>query len=145
MRNVLPARLRGPALVAAASVVVVIVGGATHGWGSVAYVVPIPVLLIVAVVIAARRDSDLGAAVRHETDERQAAFRRQVQALVGQVLALAVVVGYIVAAATKSTLWPWEVMLGLIALSVLAGWLLYGDRTPRGDDAEDDTPARRPR
>jgi hypothetical protein len=127
-------RLRAPALLAAAAVVALGVGGATHGWASVADVLPIPLVAVVALFILGGRDSDRGAAVRRQLDERQAEQRLKVQALVGRVLSLAVAVAYIVATATRATLWPWAVLLGLLAVSFLAGWLAYGERGGVRDD-----------
>jgi hypothetical protein len=82
----------------------------------------------VAFLVLGGRDTDAGAAVRRELDERQAQQRLRVQALVGRVLSLGMAVGYVVASATKVTLWPWATLLGLLVVSFLAGWLVYGDR-----------------
>lgn len=103
------------------------IGGATHGWASVVYVLPIPVLAITAFYVWGGRESDVGAAIRRQLDERQANERLRVQALVGRVLSLAVAVGYMVAAAAKVTLWPWAILLGLVAVSFLVGRLIYGE------------------
>lgn len=129
-------RLRAPALLAAAAAVALVVGGATHGWASVADVLPIPLVAVVALFILGGRDSDRGAAVRRQLDERQAEQRLKVQALVGRVLSLAVAVGYIVATSTKAALWPWAILLGLLTISFLGGWLAYGDHGgTHGDSA----------
>jgi hypothetical protein len=121
-------RLRAPAVLAAASVVALVVGGATHGWASVADVLPIPLVAVVALFIIGGRDSDRGAAVRRQLDERQAEQRLRIQALVGRVLSLGVAVAYIAATVAKATLWPWAVLLGLVACSFVGGWLAYGER-----------------
>ena len=47
------------------------------------------------------------------------------QALVGRVLSLAVGVISIVAVAAKATLWPVFVLVGLLPLTILAGWAMY--------------------
>jgi hypothetical protein len=121
-------RLRAPALLAAAGSVALVVGGATHGWASAGDLLPIPLVAVVALFILGGRDTDRGAAVRRQLDERQAEQRLKVQALVGRVLSLAVAVAYIVASATRATLWPWAILLGLLVVSFLAGWRAYGVR-----------------
>jgi hypothetical protein len=126
-RSISP-RMRAPALLASAAVVALAIGGATHGWSSVADVLPIPIAAIAALFILGGRDTDPGAAVRRQLDERQAQQRLKVQALVGRVLSLAVAIAYIVASTTKVTLWPWAILLGLLAVSFLGGWFAYGDR-----------------
>jgi MFS family permease len=125
-RRSMSPRLRAPVVLAAASLVALAIGGATHGWASVPDVVPIPVVLVVGFFILGGRDSDPGAAVRRQLDERQVEQRLKVQALVGRVMSLAAAVGYIVASATSATLWPWAVLLGLVVISFLAGWVAYG-------------------
>ena len=128
-----PARLRTPALVALLAIAALGIGGATQGWKTVLDVLPVPILVIVGLYLWGGRDSDAGAVIRHHLDERQAAARLRVQALVGRVLSLAIAVAYLVAATSKATLWPWAVLLGLVAGTFLVGWLMYGEhhwRTP---------------
>jgi hypothetical protein len=108
-----------------------VIGGATHGWASVAYVVPIPVVVVIALYISGGRDNDMGAAIRYKLDERQAYERLKVQALVGRVLSLAVAVAYLVASAAKVALWPWAILLGLMVISFLVGRLVYGEHASR--------------
>lgn len=82
------------------------------------------------------RDSDAGALVRHELDERQAHQRLQVQALVGRVLSLAVALAYMIAVATKAELWPWAILLGVTAIAFVMGRLFYGEHGQRGTDQD---------
>jgi len=124
----IPSRLRAPTLLTAGTVIVLAIGGATRGWGSVADVAPIPIAAIAALYIWGGRDSDAGALIRHELDERQAHQRLEVQALVGRVLSLAVGLAYMIAVATKANLWPWAILLGLMAVAFVAGRLIYGER-----------------
>jgi hypothetical protein len=131
MKRSIPPRLRAPALLAVGALVVLAIGGATHGWASVAYVVPIPVVVVIALYISGGRDNDMGAAIRYELDERQAYERLKVQALVGRVLSLAVAVAYLVASAAKVALWPWAILLGLMVISFLVGRLVYGEHASR--------------
>jgi hypothetical protein len=115
-----------------AAVVAVVLEGATRGWSSLLHA-PGPLaivawVLVVGVYLWSRRDTDLGAVLRRQPDERQAYVRLRVQALVGRVFSVAVAVAYVVASATKVMLWPWAVLLGLLAVAWLAGWLMYGER-----------------
>jgi MFS family permease len=136
-RSISP-RMRAPAVLAMAALVALAIGGATHGWASAADVAPIPIAAVAAVFILGGRDTDPGAVIRRQLDERQAEQRLKVQALVGRVLSLAVAFGYIVASATNATLWPWATLLGLLVISFLGGWLAYGERgRPNGRDAAD--------
>jgi hypothetical protein len=133
MNTHLPPRLRTPALFAVLAIAVLAIGGAVHGWKTVLDVLPVPIAVIIGLYLWAGRDSEAGALIRHDLDERQAAARLKVQALVGRVLSLAVAVAYVVASTSKTTLWPWAVLLGLTVGTFLIGWLMYGEhrwRTP---------------
>jgi len=135
MNRRMPPRLRAAVILGIGGLVVLAIGGATHGWKTVVYVAPVPVVAVVALYIWSGRDSDMGAVIRRQVDERQAYQRLKVQALVGRVLSIAVAVGYTVASASKAVLWPWAVMLALVAVSVLIGWLVYGEYGHRrGED-----------
>lgn len=123
-----PPRLRTPALLLAGGLIVLAIGGATYGWSSIPDVAPVLIVAVAVTFILSRRDSDTGAALRRQLDERQAYVRLRVQALVGQVLSIAVAIGYTVAVATKTRLWPWAVLLGLMAVAFVAGRLMYGER-----------------
>jgi MFS family permease len=133
-RSPLPPRLRAPVVFLTAGLVALAVGGATYSWASAAYLSPVVIAVAVGYYLLAGRDSDAGAIVRREVDERQAQQRLRVQALVGRVLGLAVAVAYLVAVATKATLWPWAVLLAVLAVAFLAGWLRYRERAGRSDD-----------
>jgi hypothetical protein len=137
MKRSIPPRLRAPALLGLAAVVAVVLEGATHGWSRLVHAPgPLAILawvMVIGVYVWSRRDSDIGAVLRRQPDERQVYARLRVQALVGRVLSVAVAVGYVVASATKAMLWPWAVLLGLVAAAFFAGWLMYGERGGGGD------------
>jgi hypothetical protein len=51
-------------------------------------------------------------------------------------MSVAVGIAYIVAISARVTLWPWAVLLGLMAISFIAGQLIYGERSAGpGEDA----------
>ena len=89
MKLSVPPRLRAPVILSVASVAALAVGGATHGWSGLAYVLPIPVVVVTAFFVLGGRDTDSGALIRSERDERQAHERLRVQAVVGRVLSIA--------------------------------------------------------
>ena len=123
MKLSVPPRLRAPVILSVASVAALAVGGATHGWSGLAYVLPIPVVVVTAFFVLGGRDTDSGALIRSERDERQAHERLRVQAVVGRVLSIAV--AYEIAWATGATLWPWGAMLGVIAVAFIGGRRIY--------------------
>jgi hypothetical protein len=135
MRTSITPRLRAPILFAALAAVPLVIGGAAYGWVSVVFVAPIVLAVAVGLYVLGGHDSDTGAVIRRQLDERQASQRLKVQALVGRAMGLAVAVAYSVAVATKATLWPYAVLLGVLALSLVAGWLIYGEHGGRGDGA----------
>jgi hypothetical protein len=137
MKRSISPRLRAPGLFAAGTLVVLAVGGATHGWSSLADVVPIPLIILVALYAIGGRETDSGALIRRQLDERQAYDRLKVQALVGRVLSLAVATAYTIAVATKASLWPWAILLGLMTISFVTGRLLYGDRDSHQADQDE--------
>jgi hypothetical protein len=128
MRRSLPPRWRAPALLIIAALIALVVGGASHGWKTVLYVIPIPLAVGTFLFVMAGRDTDYGAALRRQLDERQKLQRLEMQALVGRVLSLAVGISYVVAIAARAVLWPWAILLGLTVISFIAGRLIYGER-----------------
>lgn len=141
MRTSLRRRLRAPLVFAMLALVVVVIDGATYGWNSVPELIPVLVVIALALFLVGSRDSDAGAVVRRQVDERQAHQRLQVQALVGRALSIAVAIGYLVAVATKAQLWPFAVLLGVLALTYASGWWLYGTHSQLSGDS---TEAHRP-
>jgi hypothetical protein len=121
-------RLHGPLRLAAGALAVMAIGGATYGWASIADVAPIVIVAIVGLYLWSARDSDSGALIRRQLDERLEHQRLQVQALVGRVLSLAVAVAYTIAVAAKATLWPWAILLGVMAVAFVGARLHYGER-----------------
>lgn len=127
MKPSLSPRLRAPALLAVLSVIPLAIGAATYGWSSLADIVPVVLVVIAALYLWSGRDTDTGALLRREPDERQIHQRLQVQALVGRVLSGAVALAYLIAVAANATLWPWAAMLGVVLVAFVAGRVLYGE------------------
>jgi hypothetical protein len=133
MKRSVPPRLRTPVKMAAGGAAVLAIGAAVHGWTTVVIVLPV-VIVIVAVVgyyLWTGRDSDVAAVIRHQTDERQTILRLKMQALVGRVMSGAAVVAYLIASASKMTIWPFIVLVCLPAAALFIGWLIYGEHSNR--------------
>ena len=128
-------RLRSPLILLAAELVAVAIGVGTYGWSSLPAVLPILLVIPAAVYVIGGRDSDAGAAVRRQLDERQQLQRLKIQALVGRVASVAVAVAYFVAVATGAALWPWGALLAVVGVAFVAGWLLYGEHDGDTGDA----------
>ena len=84
MKLSLPPRLRAATLLAIGALAALIIGGATHGWSTIVHVLPIPILAVCGIYIWSGRDSDIGALIRRQVDERQQYQQLKVQALIGQ-------------------------------------------------------------
>jgi peptidoglycan/LPS O-acetylase OafA/YrhL len=125
MMKFLPPRLRMPAQMLVVGTIGTVFG--VIAWGSAALVTILPFTLIVAAWYYALggRDSDLSAMVLGRGDERQEYRRLRMQALMGQVMSLAVGVTFIIAVATKTTSWPFAVLVPLPILSLVVGGLIY--------------------
>jgi hypothetical protein len=127
MSRSLPPRWRAPAILIAAAIVALVIGGVTHGWSTVPEILPIPVAVGVWLYMNAGRDTDYGAFLRRELDERQRLRRLRTQALVGRTLSVGLGVAYVVALATGSQIWPWVVGVGLMAVTFVVGFVAYGE------------------
>jgi hypothetical protein len=125
MMKFLPPRLRTPVRMLVGGSVITVIGVIINGWMAAAFLIPFVVIFTVWYYVLGGGDSDLAAVVLGQGDERQAYRRLRMQALMGRVLSLAVGVVSIVAVAVKATLWPVLVLVGLLPLTLLAGWVLY--------------------
>ena len=134
MKHWLPPRWRTPTVLIAAALVALVIGGASHGWKTVPEVLPIPLLVGIFLFVMARRESDYGASLRRQLDERQVLVQLKIQALVGRVLSVAVAVAYLVAVSVRRTIWPFAVLLGLMAIAYVTARLVYGEHS--GDDED---------
>jgi hypothetical protein len=128
MLKSIPPRLRTPVRVAVGSAVVVIVGGAVYGWGALLYLLPGVIVISVGYYLWSGRDSDMGAVLREQADERQRYRVLKIQALVGRVTAVAGAVAYLAAVAARATLWPFAIFLAVPFVALVAGWIIYRDR-----------------
>ena len=125
MMKFLPPRLRAPVNMIVGGSVITVIGVILNGWVAAAFLIPFTIICTAWYYVLGGGDSDLAAVLLGRGDERQAYRRLRMQALVGRVLSLAVGVICIAAVAAKATLWPVFVLVGLLPLTILAGWLIY--------------------
>jgi len=75
----------------------------------------------------------------HRSDERQESIRVRARALAAQVAGLAALVGYVIELARGSAVWPFELLVAVLAGSFLAGLVIYragGAGPANGPDGE---------
>jgi len=134
MLKFLPPRLRAPVYMLVVGTIAIAVGVSTYGWVTVPMVGPVLLVIVIWYYVAGGRDTDYGAMLRRQSDERQSYRWLKMQALTGKVMSVAAAIGYLVAIAAKATLlWPFGVALGLVAVSQLAGWVLYRNHPDAGE------------
>jgi hypothetical protein len=128
MMKFLPPRLRMPVQMLVVGAVGTVIGVIVWGWTALVTILPFTLIVAAWYYALGRTDTDLAAIVLGRGDERQAYRRLRMQALMGQVMSLAVGVTFIVAVATKTTLWPFAILVPLPVLSLVVGGLIYRDR-----------------
>jgi len=97
-----------------------------HGWHDA---IPIEVVTVVAAggyFLLGGLDNDIGAIYGSHGDERQQMVRLRAQALAGQLMALAAVIGFMVQIARRAPTWPFLVIAGVAAVSFVIGLAIYG-------------------
>jgi hypothetical protein len=132
MMSSIPPRLRAPVYMLVVGAIAIAVAASAYGWVVVPVVGPALLVIVAWYYMAGGRDNDYGAMLRRQSDERQAYRWLKMQALTGQVMSISAGIGYLVAIAAKATLWPFGVALGLVAVSQLAGWLVYREHPGPG-------------
>lgn len=133
MMNFLPPRLRAPVYMLVVGAIAIGVGVTAYGWVTVTVVGPFLLVVVTWYYVASGRDSDAGAMLRRQPDERQAYRVLKIQALTGKVMSAAAAIGYLVAIGIKAPLWPFAAALGLVAVSGLAGSLIYREHPGTGE------------
>jgi hypothetical protein len=133
MMKFLPPRLRAPVNMLVGGSVITVIGVIVNGWMAAAFLIPFVIICTAGYYVLGGGDSDLAAVFLGQGDERQSYRRLRMQALVGRVLSLAVAVISIVAVAVKATLWPVLVLVGLLPLTILAGWVIYREHPGAGE------------
>jgi hypothetical protein len=133
MMKFLPPRLRMPVQMLVVGAVGTAIGVILWGWAALVTILPFTLIVAAWYYYLGGGDSDAAAVVLGHGDERQAYRRLQMQALGGRVLSMGIAVVSIAAVAAKATLWPVVILIGLIPVSLLAGWMLYRERPGPGE------------
>jgi hypothetical protein len=102
-----------------------------QGWKAAVGVAVIALIAGAGYYIAGGRDSDLGAMVGRQADERQDLLRTRAQALAGVAVAVAAVIGYTVAIALRDPVWPFILFAGVDIAAFTAGLVIFGARGDR--------------
>ena len=129
-----PPRWRAPAILIVVATVALVIVGTVHGWDNVVYWLPIPTAVGIWLYVNAGLDTDYGATLRFERDERQKMGWLKAQALTGRLLSIGVIVGYVVALVTKMPIWPWMILVAVMAVSLLSGMLYYSQAGGQPDE-----------
>ncbi|MGH3259157.1 MAG: hypothetical protein ACRDOU_27790 [Streptosporangiaceae bacterium] len=123
-----------------AAVVVLILGTGNaaaeavgYGWHNAIPVALVTVVLAVGFFRVGGRDNDIGAIYGSRGDERQRMVRLRAQALTVQMMALAVLIGFMVQTARRAPTWPFVVIAGVAAVSFVIGLAIYREHDTSPD------------
>ena len=133
MMKFLPPRLRMPVQMLVVGGVGTVIGVIVWGWVAAVTILPFTLIVAAWYYVLGGTDGDVAAMVLGRGDERQAYRRLRMQALMGQVMSVAVGGTFIVAVATKTTLWPFAVLVPLPVLSLVVGGLIYREHPGAGE------------
>ena len=128
-------RLRAPAVMAVGGSVIAAAVVIGQGWAAAAPVEAVTIAAAIGYYVLGGRGGDLGAIIGHRADERQESIRVRARSLAAQVAGLAALIGYVIELARGGAVWPFELVVAVLAGSFLAGLVIY--RTPgAGPDGE---------
>jgi glucan phosphoethanolaminetransferase (alkaline phosphatase superfamily) len=128
-------RLWTPAIAVVAGTVIAVAVGIHQSWLS-ALVSELVVLgWAVSLYVIGGRDSDVGAVVGTQGDERQELVKLRAARLCLAVVVVAVVAGCLIAAATKHAIWPFQAGAVLIGVAYFYGLWFYGTGREEADRA----------
>jgi len=128
MKSSWPGRLTAPAIAVIGGAGLALADGIAYGRTAGLSVAVVAVVAAIGYYIWGGRDSDTGAMIGRQVDERQRLLRMRAQSLAllaGTVVGL---VGYMVAVARKDTVWPFVLILGVEAVAFVVGRAIYADR-----------------
>jgi hypothetical protein len=130
-------RLRTPAFTLVFGSIVATSVGISQSWlgGSIAYAFAI--IFSVAFFFWGAGASDTSAVVSGRADERQEVVRLQSAFLALVVTVVALGIACLVSALEKVVIWPYEVIIDLLALTYLVGLQIYGAHLGPTNEDED--------
>lgn len=140
-------RLWTPAVAVVAGTTIAAAVGISQSWWSALISELVALAWAVALYVIGGRDTDIGAAVGAQGDERQELVKLRAARLCLAVVVVALVAGCLIAAATKHAIWPFQAGAVLIGISYFYGLWFYGTYreeadgcTPDHESSRDETP-----
>jgi hypothetical protein len=119
-------RLWTPAIAVVAGSAIAAAVGISQGWWSALASELIALGWAVSLYVIGGKDSDIGAAVGAQGDERQELVKLRAARLCLAVVLVAIVAGCLIAAATKNPIWPFQLVAVLIGIAYFDGLWFYG-------------------
>jgi hypothetical protein len=119
-------RLWTPAIAIVAGSAIAASVGISQSWWSALASELIALVWAVSIYVIGGRDSDVGAAVGAQGDERQELVKLRAARLCLAVVVVAIVAGCLSAAATKNPIWPFQAGAVLIGIAYFYGLWFYG-------------------
>jgi glucan phosphoethanolaminetransferase (alkaline phosphatase superfamily) len=128
-------RLWTPAVAVAAGTAIAIAVGIHQSWWSALASELVALAWAVSLYVIGGRDTDIGAAVGAKGDERQELVKLRAARLCLAVVVAAIVVGCLIAAATKPAIWPFQIFAVVIGIAYFYGLWFYGTGREEADAA----------
>jgi hypothetical protein len=119
-------RLWTPAIAVVAGSAIAAAVGISQGWWTAIASELIALAWALSIYVIGGRDSDVGAAVGAQGDERQELVKLRAARLCLGVVVVAIVAGCLIAAATTNPIWPFQAVAVLIGIAYFYGLWLYG-------------------
>jgi len=119
-------RLWTPAIAIVAGSAIAASVGISQSWWSALASELIALGWAVSIYAIGGRDSDVGAALGAQGDERQELVKLRAARLCLAVVVVAIVAGCLIAAATKNPIWPFQAGAVLIGIAYFYGLWFYG-------------------
>jgi hypothetical protein len=126
-------RLRTPAVAVLAGTTFAVAVGISQGWWTALASEAIALAWAASLYRIGGKDSDIGAAVGAQGDERQELVKLRAARLCLAVVLVAIVAGCLIAAATKNPIWPFQAIAILIGIAYFYGLWLYGTDREEAD------------
>jgi glucan phosphoethanolaminetransferase (alkaline phosphatase superfamily) len=128
-------RLLTPAIAVLAGTTIAVAVGIRQGWQYALVSEAVALAWAVSLYVIGGKDTDIGAVVGAQQDERQELVKLRAARLCLVVVVVAVVAGCLIAAATKNPIWPFQVVAVLIGIAYFYGLWLYGTDHDEADAA----------
>ena len=128
-------RLWTPAIAVVAGTAIAIAVGIHESWWSALASEVVALGWAVSLYVIGGKDTDIGAAVGAQGDERQELVKLRAARLCLAVVVVAVVAGCLIAAATKHAIWPFQAVAVLIGIAYFYGLWFYGTGREEADAA----------